>query len=82
MGYGQGSHRLLLLACSQNMALMWYQTNQTCGGAGQIFQNLHDVMYMSINHGEMINAFKDHGRVVIQKNLHKHKPNDVWTNYF
>jgi hypothetical protein len=33
MGYGQGSHLLLLLACSQSMALTWYWKNQRCGGA-------------------------------------------------
>jgi len=34
---------------------------------GGIFQDLHDVMYMSINHGETINDFKEHGRVVVSK---------------
>jgi len=28
---------------------------------GGILQDLHDVMYMSINHGEIINDFKDRG---------------------
>jgi hypothetical protein len=27
-----------------------------------IFQNLHDVMYMSINHGQTIDDFKEHGK--------------------
>jgi hypothetical protein len=49
---------------------------------GRIFQDLYDVIYMSINHGEMINDFKKHGRVVMKESLHKHKPGDVWTNYF
>jgi hypothetical protein len=49
---------------------------------GGIFQDLHDVMYMSINHGERIDDFKEHGRVVVRKCFHKHGPNDVWTNYF
>jgi hypothetical protein len=47
-----------------------------------IFQDLHDVMYMSINHGETIENFKEHGRVALKKNLHKHRPSDAWTNYF
>ncbi len=47
---------------------------------GGIFQDLHDVMYMSINHGETSNDFKDHGRVAMRENLNKHKPHDVWTN--
>jgi hypothetical protein len=34
MGYGQGSHLLLLLACSQSMALTWYQRSQKCGHVG------------------------------------------------
>jgi hypothetical protein len=39
-------------------------------------------MYMFINHGETIDDFKEHGRVVMKKNLHKHRPCDAWTNYF
>jgi hypothetical protein len=39
---------------------------------GGILQDLHDVMYMSINHGETIDDFKEHVRVVVRKNLHKH----------
>jgi hypothetical protein len=31
---------------------------------GGVFQVLHDVMYMSINHGEIIDDFKDRGKVV------------------
>jgi hypothetical protein len=49
---------------------------------GGILQDLHDVMYMSINHGETINDFKEYGRVAMKESLHKHRPNDVWTNYF
>ncbi len=48
---------------------------------GGILQDLHDVMYMSINHGETIDDFKECGRVVVRKNLHKHKHGDAWTNY-
>jgi hypothetical protein len=49
---------------------------------GGILQDLHDVMYMSINHGETFNDFKERGRVVVRENLHKHKLGDAWTNYF
>jgi len=49
---------------------------------GGIFQDLHDMMYMSINRGEKIDDFKEHGRVAVRKSFHKHGPNDVWTNYF
>jgi len=49
---------------------------------GGILQDFHDVMYMSINHGETIDNFKEHGRVHVQENLHKHRPGHVWTNYF
>jgi len=49
---------------------------------GGIPQDLHDVMYMSINHGKTIDDFKECGRVVVRENLHKHRPGDVWTNYF
>jgi hypothetical protein len=59
MGYGQGSHLPLLLACFQIMVFTWYQKKikdvEVWGG---IFQDLHDVMYMSINHGEAIDDFK------------------------
>jgi hypothetical protein len=44
---------------------------------GGILQDLHDVMYMSINHGETIDDFKEHGKVDVKKNLHKHKPSDA-----
>jgi len=49
---------------------------------GGILQNLHDVIYMSINHGETIDDFKERGRVVVRESLHKHKLGDLWTNYF
>jgi len=38
-------------------------------------------MYMSINHGEIIDDFKERGKVV-RKSPHKHRPSDAWTNYF
>jgi hypothetical protein len=38
-----------------------------------ILQDLHDVMYMSINHGETIDDFKYRGKVVVRENVHKHK---------
>jgi hypothetical protein len=49
---------------------------------GGILQDPHDVMYMSINHGETIDDFKERGRVVVRKKFHKHRLGDVWTNYF
>jgi hypothetical protein len=49
---------------------------------GGIFQDLHDVMYVSINHGETIDDFKEHGRVDVKESLHKHRPSDAWINYF
>jgi hypothetical protein len=44
---------------------------------GGILRNLNEVMYMSINHGETIDGFKGHGRVVMEESLHKHKPGDA-----
>jgi len=32
---------------------------------GGFLQDLHNVMYMSINHGETIDDFQEHGRVVV-----------------
>jgi hypothetical protein len=40
------------------------------------------MMYMSINHGEIINDFKEHGKVIVRKSFHKQKSGDAWTNYF
>jgi len=37
---------------------------------GAILQDLHDVMYMSINHGEKNDDFKERGGVVVKENLH------------
>jgi hypothetical protein len=65
------------------MALTWYQKKikyvEVCVG---ILQDLHDAMYMSINHGKTIDNFKERGRVIVRENLHKHRLGDVWTNYF
>jgi len=47
---------------------------------GGIFEDLHDVMYT--NHGKTIDDFKEHGKVDVRESLHKHRPNDAWTNYF
>jgi hypothetical protein len=44
---------------------------------GGILQDLHDVMYMSINHGETIDDFKEHGRVAVKEIFHRHRPGDV-----
>ncbi len=49
---------------------------------GGIFQDLHDVMYMSINHGKKIDDFKECERVDVRKSCHKHRHSDTWTNYF
>jgi hypothetical protein len=48
---------------------------------GGIFQNLYDVMYMSINHGKIIDDFKKRGRVVMTENFQKNRLGDAWTNY-
>jgi hypothetical protein len=48
---------------------------------GGILQDLQDV-YMSINHGEIIDDFKERGRVAMRESLQKHKLGDAWTNYF
>jgi hypothetical protein len=44
---------------------------------GGIFQDLHDVMYMSINHGKTIDDFKDRGRVAMRESLNKHRPGNA-----
>jgi hypothetical protein len=37
---------------------------------GGILQDLHDVIYMSINRGKTIDDFKERGRVVVRESLH------------
>jgi hypothetical protein len=49
---------------------------------GGILLDLHDVTYISINHGETIDDFKERGKVNVKKNLYKHRLGDAWTNYF
>ncbi len=49
---------------------------------GEILQDLHDLMYMSIYHGETIDDFKKRGRVTMKEILHKHRHDDAWINYF
>jgi hypothetical protein len=49
---------------------------------GGILQDLHDVMYMSINHGETIDDFKEREKIVMGESFHKNRPGDAWTNYF
>jgi hypothetical protein len=49
---------------------------------GRILQALHDVMYMSINHGKTIDDFKKHGGVAVRESFHKHRPIHVWKIYF
>jgi hypothetical protein len=39
---------------------------------GVILQDLHNAMYMSINHGETIDDFKKCGRVTMKESLHTH----------
>ncbi len=80
-GY-KGSHLPLLLACSQSMAFSDIEKIKDVGVWGGILQDLHDVMYMPINHGKTIDDFKECGRVVVKESFHKHRPNDAWTNYF
>jgi hypothetical protein len=36
---------------------------------GGILQNLHDVIYMSINHGKTIDVFKERGKVDVRESL-------------
>jgi hypothetical protein len=49
---------------------------------GGILQDLHDVMYMSITHGETIDDLKEHGRVAVRESLHKHRLGDAWQIIF
>jgi hypothetical protein len=81
-----GVHKVPFYLCCWHVLKAW----RICGTKkikdvevwGGILQDLHDVMYMSINHGETIDDFKECGTVVVRENPHKHRPGDVWTNYF
>jgi hypothetical protein len=82
MGYGQGSHLPLLLACSQSMALMWSWKNQICGNAGwnPLRPSRCDVhVHQSWRN---IDDFKERAKVVVKESFHKHRHGDAWTNYF
>jgi hypothetical protein len=39
-------------------------------------------MYMPINHEEIIDDFKECGRVATRESLHKQRHGDAWINYF
>jgi hypothetical protein len=78
--------KVLILLCCWHVFKAWC----LCGTEkikdvevwGVILQDLHDVMYMSINHGETIDDFKEREQVVVRENLHKHALGNVWTNCF
>jgi hypothetical protein len=78
--------KVLILLCCWHVFKAWclYGTEKIKDVEvwGVILQDLHDVMYMSINHGETIDDFKERGRVVVRESLQKHKLGDAWTNYF
>jgi hypothetical protein len=44
---------------------------------GAIFHGLHDVMYMSMNHDENINAFKKCGKNTMQQSFNQHFLSDT-----
>jgi hypothetical protein len=67
---------------SKHGAYMVLKNSKLWKMRGGILQDLHDVMYMSTNHGETIDNFKERERVVVRESLHKHRLGDVWTNYF
>jgi len=84
--YVWGMDKVPIYLCCQHVFKAWH----LCGTKkfkdvevrGGILQDFHDVMYMSINHGETIDDFKEHGRVDARENFHKHRRDDAWTNYF
>jgi len=84
--YVWGMDKVPIYLCRRHVLKAWH----FCGTKkikdvevrGGIFQDFHDVMYMSINHGEKIDDFKEHGRVDARENFHKHGCDDAWTNYF
>jgi hypothetical protein len=69
-----------IFLCCWHVLKAWHlrgtKKNKNVEVQGGIFQDLHDVMYMSINHVETIDDFKECGKVV-KKNIHKHKHGDA-----
>jgi hypothetical protein len=50
---------------------------------GAIPSDLHDVMiYMSTDHNESIDAFKEHRRHNVRQNFNEYSPSDARTNFF
>ncbi len=81
-----GMDEVLIYLCCWHLLKAWHlrgtEKIKDVEVRGGILQDLHDVMYMSINHGKTFDDFKERGRVAIRKKLHKHRPGDAWTNYF
>ncbi len=81
-----GMDKVPIYLCCWHVLKAWRlhgtEKNKDVEVRGGILQDLHDVMYMSINHEETIDDFKKREKVDVGENLHKHRPSDVWTNYF
>ncbi len=81
-----GMDKLPIFLCCWPLLKAWF----VCGikkikdveVRGAVLRDFHDVMYISINHGKTIDDFKERGSIAMRENLHKHRPNDVWTNHF
>jgi hypothetical protein len=82
MGYGQSSPSTFVVNMFSKHGVYVVLKKSKMWRWGGILQYLHDVMYMSINHEETIDDFKERGRVVVRKSIHKHRLGDAWTNYF
>ncbi len=70
--YG-GMDKVLIYLCCWHVFKAWclhgIEKIKNVKVQGGILQDLHDVMYMSINHGKTIDDFKERGRVVVKKNI-------------
>jgi hypothetical protein len=86
MGVVWGMDKVPIYFCCWHVLKPWHlhdtEKIKNVKMRGGILQDLHDVMYTSINHEKTINDFKEHVRVTMKINLHKHKHGDARTNYF
>jgi hypothetical protein len=58
------------------------QDNQDLKVRGAILCGLHDVMYMSMNHNENVETFKQCARRKVKQFFNQYSPSDAFTSFF
>ncbi len=47
-----------------------------------ILHDMHNVMFMFIEHEKQIEVFKEQGIIKVLQSFEQHVPNDAWISYF